>query len=249
LGEKNVTRETQKTPIKEAIVDIQVAFNDNIDIKSLDFYDAIKDKFATREEIFLHSSQIKFDSRDSGSPKVEQNTNLHGYKYTSNDKDFVVQSTINGLTISNLVTYCGWDNLIALSRHLLSIYGEFTKPISTTRIAVRYINNLELPLPVDSLRDWLKDCPVVPGLGDNCITGFFHRTLANIGNNQIIYTQALEPIKHDKILPVIIDTDVYSLKTLNLNDETVWETCSELRDIKNKIFFNSITEKTLELYL
>jgi len=56
-------------------------------------------------------------------------------------------------------------------------------------------------------------------------------------------TQVLEP--SDTGMSVILDTDSFAVDESPVNDE-VWARFAELRDMKNRIFFGSLTELALE---
>jgi uncharacterized protein (TIGR04255 family) len=45
-----------------------------------------------------------------------------------------------------------------------------------------------------------------------------------------------------------LDIDVFREVSLEPDSEKIWEILEELRNIKNNIFFKSITQKTKELF-
>ena len=47
---------------------------------------------------------------------------------------------------------------------------------------------------------------------------------------------------------VILDIDVFKLKEAGFEESSIWPEFEKLRDFKNRIFFESITEKTAGLY-
>ena len=51
----------------------------------------------------------------------------------------------------------------------------------------------------------------------------------------------------DKFI-LILDNDVYKISNYKAQDLKVWEVFSNLRDLKNTIFFASIQEKTARLF-
>lgn len=62
-----------------------------------------------------------------------------------------------------------------------------------------------------------------------------------------IITQAFEQIVDPKLIPIILDIDVFRQKEV-ISEEEAWQTLEKLRHFKNRIFFASITEKTKELF-
>lgn len=63
-----------------------------------------------------------------------------------------------------------------------------------------------------------------------------------------IITQTMEKPAENKRLPLILDIDVFKETVYVDNKEEIWNDFEKLRIFKNEIFFNSITEKTKELF-
>lgn len=64
-----------------------------------------------------------------------------------------------------------------------------------------------------------------------------------------VITEMMEPIADSsKALPLILDIDVFREAALDVNDR-IWETFESLRNLKNDIFFKSVTPKAKELFL
>jgi uncharacterized protein (TIGR04255 family) len=62
-----------------------------------------------------------------------------------------------------------------------------------------------------------------------------------------IVTETLKPPEGDT-LPLILDIDVYREIMLPPRSPAIWEALEELRQLKNEIFFDSLTEKAKELF-
>jgi uncharacterized protein (TIGR04255 family) len=67
----------------------------------------------------------------------------------------------------------------------------------------------------------------------------------------IVITQAFQQGINPMVVPVVIDTDVFMEKVFENQtdswDKMAWDTLDSLRAIKNRIFFESITETTAGL--
>lgn len=63
-----------------------------------------------------------------------------------------------------------------------------------------------------------------------------------------IITQTMDKPTRSPKLPLILDIDVIKNTDYVENLAKMWEDFENLRDFKNDIFFNSITEKTKELF-
>jgi uncharacterized protein (TIGR04255 family) len=135
------------------------------------------------------------------------------------------------------------------AQRLWLLYKEITRPDLITRIALRYINNLNIPLPMRDFSDYLTAPPVVPEGLPQGVSSFLTRIVIHapsIGANAII-TQALEPVVGE-VAPVILDVDVFKLRPEGIEEIEAWDTIEKLRYFKNQVFFKSITNKLKEMY-
>lgn len=258
MGDKGVLMEEypilKNAPITEALIDIRVQLPSAFDVKNIDrIYESIKEQYPEKQEQRISEFQIE--------PKTEEEVKtfkakINGYRYISSDKKQIVQTRIDGFTFSRLHPYVKWEDLRDEAHRLWVIYKKITTPESITRVALRYINNLNIPLPMRDFGDYLTAPPIVPeGLSQE-VNSFLTRIVIyepSFDANAII-TQALEPIPH-KITraPLILDIDVFKLRQGGMEEKDAeekdaWDTMENLRHLKNKIFFKSITNKLKEMY-
>lgn len=130
------------------------------------------------------------------------------------------------------------------------MFLETVSPEQITRIALRYINHLFIPGPLIDLDDYLTAGPVIPEKLPQGVSSFLTRVVIHEPTTKAsaIITQALEKIVQPDIIPIILDIDVIKESQFEVNYEEVWESFEKLRDFKNRVFFESITDKTLELF-
>ncbi|HVA90620.1 MAG TPA: TIGR04255 family protein, partial [Chloroflexota bacterium] len=116
-------------------------------------------------------------------------------------------------------------------------------------IGVRYINQLELP--AGELSDLLTAPPVVPPPVAQNLREFLSRVVvwdAGRGATAII-TQALgTPLAADRVR-VLLDIDVFREGAFNPQSEELAQLFQPLHNLKNEIFFASLKEKAVELYV
>ena len=63
----------------------------------------------------------------------------------------------------------------------------------------------------------------------------------------VIQTGVKSP-KEDHV-GVILDIEVFKKSNKGINEKSVWTTINKMRELKNRIFFEMITEKTVRLYI
>ena len=122
-------------------------------------------------------------------------------------------------------------------------------PNIVTRIATRFINKINIPLPFEDLQDYILNMPPIPKCLPQNYSTFFMQIQVPCSEplRNVIITEAIEPVI-DSQLPFILDIDVYQWLNVQNSSESILTTFSELREVKNEIFENCITNKTRDLF-
>lgn len=242
----------KNAPITEALIDIRVKLPSTIDAKSIDFiFEQIKSRYPVRQEHRV--SEFSFELKPDEHPLKASPQRVNGYRYISADKTQIVQARLDGFTMSRLHPYTEWKDLRDETQELWRYYKKIAKPDAITRVALRYINNLNIPLPINDFADYLTAPPIVPNGLPQGISSFLTRVIVpepHLGANAMI-TQAFEPVAPEiKIthLPIILDIDVSKYDSQGIDEKDAWDTIEQLRHLKNKIFDKSITDKLKETY-
>lgn len=240
----------KKAPITEALIDLRVRLPEGSTFETLGaFRDAVAESYPNcRERRQWHT---RFTLHKKEPPAVETETEgPDGYILTSADGTQVVQARRDGFTFSRLKPYQTWEQLRNSAQELWKTYCDTVSPLMITRIAVRYINRIELPLPFEDFGEWLQTRPQVGPKLPQGLAGFFFR--ANIPFDKppgfVNVTQAIEPGNYKTQVPLIFDIDAFLTEEFSPDDSGVWKRFEGLREIKNRVFFDSITEKTKEMF-
>ena len=239
-----------KAPIAEALLDIQVAFSSPVEpARLLAFHDAIRDRYPKREERVKWHGEIRL-----GPEAVQQAVERgpQGFMFKSADDRKIVQVRQDGYTFNWLKPYESWEALRDEAWPHWENYRDTLCPQSVTRLGLRYINRLELPLPFDDFREFVATAPdVAEGLPQG-LSGFFMRLEipdAERGLLAIITETMQHPIEDGRKLPFILDIDVVARETIPPpRDPAIWSRFEMMREYKNEIFFASMTSKARELF-
>ncbi|MBC8232132.1 TIGR04255 family protein [bacterium] len=238
-------------PITEAILDIKVKLPDGVGLNIFDeFQENIKDRFGDRKTKHSFQAELRFSPGKDESTPIVPKEKIEGYIFHSKNGNKIVQARLDGFTFNKLQPYEDWNKFHSEARELWELYKKITKPISVDRIALRYINRIEIPLPFDDFSEYILTNPqIAPGL-PQALSHFFMRI--EIPNNEIgaiaIITQTMQKQTETQILPLIFDIDVIKTVCYTGKISDMWNDFNLLRRFKNEIFFNSITEKTKELF-
>jgi len=238
-------------PITEALLDIRVNLPQEITLDNLaTFQDDIRERFPTRKEKYEWEGGFQLQAGNAAKMMSPSGGKI-GYLFHAGDGKKIVQARLDGYTFNKLKPYSDWGTFNTEAKELWSKYLKIAKPVKVTRVALRYINRIELPMPFKDFKEYILTIPEIgPGM-PNALSGFFTRLILpnpEINANAVI-TETMEKIDDvKKILPFILDIDVSRNYVFEPNSKDIWETLNKLRQFKNQIFLNSLTDKTKELF-
>lgn len=236
-------------PITEALIDIRAKLPDDVDVHT----------FKVLDEPFLNKfPQQEIQNKITADFRVEKNKPLidaksegvKAYIYRSEDKKNIVQFRRDGLTYNRLKPYTNWEELIFAAKELWDIYTKHSKPLTVTRIATRYINHIKLPLPLNDFSQYMTVPPKNP-IKNNPISSYLNRIKIFDAEQEIgvNITQALEKGADKKSITLLLDIDAYINKNFDPTDSLIWDNFEKLRNKKNDVFFSSLTDNTINMFL
>ncbi len=245
----NNTVPFRNPPITEALLDIRVNFHEiNLERLAL-VQNEINAQYPIKKERHNWQGQLQFNPGNT--PEIMSPINeVDGYLFISKDSKQVVQARKDGFTFNKLKPYLSWEDFSAQAKISWQHYIKMTRPVNVGRVALRYINRIEIPLPLENFGEYIHTIPVVaPGI-PNSISGFFFQVVIphpDIKATAII-TETVEKTNDKGFLPFIFDIDVSINNIFQTDSQDIWEAFEKLRNFKNQIFLKSITEKTQELF-
>lgn len=242
-------RHYTKPPIIEAVIDIRAELSPDFQIENLAvIHEQIKAAYPSREDVTMFQANIQF--RPEG--KVNSAQTQLGYLFRSADKKQIVQVRTNGFTFSRLNPYESWNSLRDEARNLWAVYKRVAKPIRAIRVAVRYINRIDIPFPMVDMRDYLRTFPEISPELPQVMAGFVMHILIPIETfgGTLSLLEAAVPSPGPDISSINLDIDLFKESTADFDsDEKVWDLLEHLRDKKNEIFEKCITDKARELFV
>lgn len=247
----NTEQPFPNSPITEALVDIQCCLPSEIGFGRLEgIHPHVRELYPTKQEqIVLEGGYHVFSGR---LPEViPPKGGIVGYQFISIDEKRIMQARLDGFTFNQLKPYENWNLFITEAKRLWSHYREVVKPISINRIAIRFINRIEIPMPVKDLKDWLLTVPEISPSCPQDMSGFFLRIVLPDAarQNQIIITETIDSMPvNAPYVPIIFDIDVFRHDAFAPDDPEIWKAFDSLRESRNTIFFGSITQRTRDLF-
>jgi uncharacterized protein (TIGR04255 family) len=188
----------------------------------------------------------------AGLPSFAQQRDLGwgGLVFKSGDGLNIAQFKRDGFTFSRLKPYEDWDRLKAEALRLWRIHSALAKPLEIQRVGLRFINRIDMPINETGFEDYIQPHPSPPRDLDLPFTGFLHvDSLAVPGHpygiNLVRTIQPPQPPLNERY-GLIIDTDVFTILPIEHQEDWFDKSLDEMRWLKNKVFFGSITQKAIQ---
>jgi uncharacterized protein (TIGR04255 family) len=240
-------------PIVEAVLDIECDFQPGQQFPDLE--QGAKDRFLDRypelRPQFL--TEHKIEAKPGKEPAVSlQRHAVQAFQFLQEDKKQLVQVRANGFSFNRLAPYTSLDDYLPEIERCWSLYTELAKPVQIRLIRLHYINRILLQSSGSDIEldDFFKVAPRLPDEENLRFTGFLNHYTAVEENSgyQINIVLTSQP-REGSILPVIFDNTVASTESGEPDNWVkILATIQSLRDLKNRIFRRTLTERCLELF-
>lgn len=250
--DKSSVSHYEKAPITEALIDIQFKGRENTTAELAELQRLEGSSYPEKRPLYLASILLDGTKPNEAPDITPQASTQRGWAFVSGDNLQIWQVRRDSFTFSRLAPYGNWSLFRDEARRLWEICKPVFMSDRITRVAVRYINRLELPFPIADFKDFLRTVPEVsPVLPQGLLTYFMQlqiplediQSLAVI--NQQLGPPPTEPVP--KIATIILDIDVFRGHELQQDDEGLWAFFEQLHEKKNEIFEGCITDRTREL--
>lgn len=151
---------------------------------------------------------------------------------------------------SRLAPYDRWETFQSEARHLWDLYRSILKPAAVTRVAVRYINQINIPRSGVELKDYFRTGPEIsPDLEQRLDACFMQIQIPQDDlNAKLSITQALVPPSAPETVSVLLDIDLFRTTDLPKTEEEIWLLLGKFRKRKNQAFEACIKNETRRLF-
>lgn len=242
-------RYLKKAPITEAVLDFRTQLPEGVTIESLEAaVNRLSSDYPQIEKIWRVESSFRFSS-DAAGTAASSSRRINGYSLSSPDGKQVIQFRLDGFTFSRLAPYTSWEKTEPEAIRLWEIYREVATPEVLFRIAVRYINQIPLPAPNTEMADILVSPPQVPSELPQQFTTFLTRVVVPLEKKtHVSITHAYNVPPATSGNTVLLDIDVVRTEELDPEPASLRPIFDELREFKNRAFFGSLTEESVEKF-
>lgn len=244
-------RKLNNPPAVEAVLDVQGNFSKGVNIEALAKLSELFQKNypkRTEENMF----QFGFEHQAGREPKaMAQNHGLRGYRFHSPDEKEIVQCRKDGFTFNRLKPYTAWEDVYPKAVEAWGVFRKAFPDMTISRVSLRYINQIFLPCRDGSvdLDDYLAIQLPGPKNIDLTRAGFmgqsiFGDTVSGLAANYVVTQQ---PTGDSSKVCILLDIDVFYMgpDVSEIDPPVLWQ---KMRDLKNRLFFGSLTDKGMDLF-
>lgn len=242
-------RHLTNAPLREALLDIRVDLPPDFSAAAFKgARKAVGESYPKMTEGSKLEANLQFDASGKFTSQ-SADVGLHSIVYLSADDKTVAQFRADGFTLNRLRPYTEWDSIFPEAMRLWSIFAQTALPTSIARVGLRYINEFQLPVGVPSLRRYLQwdfgIAPGAPGRGK----GFLTRVGSEDDETKFgsVVTYSVSELSSNRT-NVVFDIDVFCGAAPGTTAAALTPLFAGLRQTKNAIFFDSLTEETLALF-
>jgi len=241
-----------KAPVVEAVIDIRArAMKAFEETPARTHLEAELDGYLFLDSQRTVKHEVKLEPGKPPSQMVED-MGWKGLRYQSLDKKHIAQFNRDGFVFSRMEPYVDWLQFTSEGLKLWNVFRELAQPTEIHRIGLRFINRIVLPAGELRFEDYIQPAPTAPAGLALPHVGYMHQdTLAVTGHPygiNVIRTIQLPQTTGTESVALILDIDVFTVKEFELGEAGLSRRLEEMRWLKDKIFFGSITEKAKEMF-
>jgi uncharacterized protein (TIGR04255 family) len=152
----------RNAPITEAVIDLRVEVPADLGLKNLRDVlaeDAERERYPSKEALLLEG--VQFARSGDGASTTSTVRQEIGVRFHSTDGKYVFQARRDGFTLSRLSPYENWASFRTEARRLWNLYRATARPTRVLRAALRYINRINIPLPLNDFSEYFRTFPEV----------------------------------------------------------------------------------------
>ena len=235
-------------PIREAVIDLKVDPSLTVSPSKLE---SLRTKLSERYSIVKprRSCETSFFAIKGVPSTVSKDKGIDGYQFWSSDEKDVVQFRLDGFTFSRLAPYVEWEEHSPEAFKTWNIYRDNLKPLKIKRLAVRYVNVIEVPKKTIELSDYFINPPTIPSGLSQDMEAFLSRFIVKFDSEtKAIITASSQKQSNPDKLPFLLDIDVFSEISIESNSVGITERLEKLHIVAENIFESSLTKTCKELF-
>lgn len=198
---------------------------------------------------FMSEVKVELGQKAEG---MIQDLGWKGLRLESADKLHIAQFNRDGFSFSRLQPYDSWEQFCSEGLRIWQLHMDLAKPAEVHRLGLRFINRMALSREEEQLEDYLQILPQNPQGMDLPIGGFFHHEVLGVPGYSyaINIRRTIQPPDKptDTEFGLILDIDVFTTQPFQPESDIIERSLAEMRWLKNKVFYGSLSQKAVEKF-
>jgi uncharacterized protein (TIGR04255 family) len=239
-----------RAPIVEAVIDLRARPSQKLEEAPLrEQLEAMIEPYEFLDSQREYQGEMRLEG---GKPPSQNFRDLgwKGLRFRSTDEKHIAQFNRDGFVFSRLEPYQNWRQFETEALRLWSNFRSVAQPVEIHRLGLRFINRIQLQPADFRFEDYIRSAPAPPCDFELPFYGFMHQDMLGVPGHpyaiNVIRTIQPSLASIGTKFAIIIDIDVSTTQGSALNEATMGARLAEMRWLKNKVFFGSVTEKALE---
>lgn len=240
----------EKPPVAMALFQLKFE-SSNIALENFNQCDSLlKKKFPIRKDNVSVGINLQNSSLPLGKSNIKgtSDARLSSYVYVTTDQKEKLEISEGTVTFIDEMKYTGWDDFKQKVISILSTLSQTLDNIEISRVSIRFINRFSFP-DFSNPQEYVTTI-ISNNTGETTypIRQYGFRLQYDIPETNVyaIVNQNVEKNLDDKY-SYVLDIDVLDRQSILFQLDTISDNLEKIREIKNDLFFESITKKTVEL--
>lgn len=235
----------ERPPIREALIDLRVILNSSLEVGDFEqLWPQLEQDYPHLQIMHTLTGGLNVDAGDV--TPIPPDIVVRGFSRRSGDELNVAQFRLDGFTFNRLGQYPGWEVVYDEAVRLWELYTSIAQPSGVERLATRFINDIELPFPIE-LDEILEHPPQIPETWPQRTVDFLTRFSLEDEAGHIANVTITPSTISAEGVTLVYDIEVYKAGPFSLDGPELEETFAALRRLKNEIFFGGLTDQAMEM--
>lgn len=237
-----------RAPIVEAVIDFNCELGSQFEVASVESAarEAFSGEYPTEEKQWVQ--EIRVESHGEETTQTHTAT-LNALRFRSSEANQLVQVRRQGFSFNRLSPYTSLDDYMEQVEGLWNAFRSIVPVETVNQVSLRYINHIDPQIATASTWE-LSDYFTIGrsnAWNESVLINSFFMNYAGRSNRYDANFQAL--LAPNVSSGVVLDITVYKdLRIEPANWEALVEAIKVLRQFKNELFKEAITEKCLQLF-
>jgi uncharacterized protein (TIGR04255 family) len=240
-----------RPPIVEAVIHWQARAQNELE------QDSLKQTLARRMPQYPQSTPMQSFGlmatllpADETAVVEQQKKGFLGLRLTSENGCNLVQFLREGLVFSRTKSYEHWEPFAEAAKQAWEVFMDIAAPVETQRLGVRFINHIAAATP-GTLQGILRDPPTCPS--NLPLEEFVYQSTFSVPGHPfgIRVIKVMQPSMPEvpQSSGLFLDIDVFTTTVIPNEPGPLDEALTQMRWLKNKVFFSLLTEAAVEAFL